>query len=73
MTDGQRVLMDAYEAENVKRYMASDYTLDFTKLEYGQLLPRDPMKRVNEYLETKQNVKGVHVLIGAFMDIFFNP
>lgn len=72
MTDGQRVLIDACEAEKVKRYVASDYSLDFTKLEYGQLFVKDPMKRVKEYLETKHHVRGVHVLIGVFMETFWS-
>jgi hypothetical protein len=57
--------------EGVKRYIASDYSLDFTKLEYGQLPSKDPMKTVKDYLSTK-TVKGVHVLIGAFMDTFWS-
>jgi len=72
MTDGQRVLVDACEEEKVERYIASDYSLDFTKLEHGQLFVKDPMKRIKEYLETKQHVKGVHVLIGVFMETFWS-
>jgi len=71
MTDGQKKLIDACELEGVKRYIASDYTLDFTKLEYGQLPSKDPMKAVKDYLSTK-TVEGVHVLIGAFMDTFWS-
>ncbi|KAF2188545.1 hypothetical protein K469DRAFT_748332 [Zopfia rhizophila CBS 207.26] len=73
MTDGQRALIDACEAENVGRYVASDYTLDFTKLGYEQLSVKDPIKRVKEHLETKHQVKGVHGLISAFMDTFWSP
>lgn len=35
MTEGQKVLVDECEAEGVPRYIASDYSLDFTKLEKG--------------------------------------
>lgn len=73
MIEGQKILVDACEAENVPRYIASDYCLDFTKLEKGQLFPKDPMIEVKEYLDGKKIVKGVHVLIGAFMDTFFSP
>ncbi|KAJ9667677.1 hypothetical protein H2201_002212 [Coniosporium apollinis] len=72
MREGQKVLIDACEAEGVPRYIASDYSLDFTKLEKGQLFPKDPMIEVKEYLDGKR-VKGVHVLIGVFMDTFFTP
>ncbi|KAJ9396413.1 hypothetical protein DTO282F9_6711 [Paecilomyces variotii] len=70
MTDGQKILIDACELEGVQRYIASDYTVDFTKLQYGQLPSKDPMILVKEYLESK-DVAGVHVLIGAFMDTFW--
>lgn len=70
MINGQRALIDACEAEAVPRYVASDYSLDFTKLELGQLPAKDPMKIVQEYLTTK-NIEGVHVLIGIFMETFF--
>lgn len=73
MNDGQKHLIDACEAQGVRRYLASDYSLDFTKLEYGQLTSKDPMKHVKEYLEKQKVVKGVHVLIGVFMDTFFSP
>lgn len=70
MIDGQKALVDACEAEGVPRYVASDYSLDFRKLGYGQLPAKDPMKYIQEYIESKPNVTGVHVLIGVFMDIF---
>ncbi|KAL5324791.1 hypothetical protein ACEPPN_005909 [Leptodophora sp. 'Broadleaf-Isolate-01'] len=73
MNDGQKHLIDACEAQGVRRYLASDYSLDFTKLEYGQLASKDPMKHVKEYLEKQKVVKGVHVLIGVFMDTFVSP
>ncbi|KAI0168334.1 nmrA-like family protein [Pestalotiopsis sp. NC0098] len=72
MTDGQKLLVDACDAENVARYVASDYCLDFTKLEYGQHPAKDPMKHVKAHLDTKKNVQGVHVLIGAFMETFWS-
>ncbi|MBE3048548.1 NAD(P)H-binding protein [Candidatus Bathyarchaeota archaeon] len=72
MTDGQKLLVDACELEGVARYIASDYSFDYTKLEYGQHPAKDPMKHVKAHLETKKNVKGVHVLIGAFMETFWS-
>lgn len=35
MTDGQKLLIDACVAEGVPRYIASDYSLDFSKLAFG--------------------------------------
>lgn len=70
MINGQKALIDACEAEAVPRYVASDYSLDFTQLEFGQLPAKDPMKHIQEYLKTTK-VQGVHVLIGIFMETFF--
>ncbi|KAJ3532623.1 hypothetical protein NM208_g8361 [Fusarium decemcellulare] len=72
MTEGQKLLVDACELEKIPRYIAGDFSLDFTKLEYGQLPSKDPMKVVKSYLETKPNVEGVHVLIGVFMETFWS-
>lgn len=71
MVDGQKSLIDACESQGVPRYIASDYSLDFTKLELGQLPAKDPMKHFQEYLDTKKSVQGTHVLIGIFMETFF--
>lgn len=73
MVDGQKALIDACEAQGVPRYVASDWSLDYTKLELGELFPKDPMKHVKAYLETKPAVKGVHILVGGFMDPVFSP
>lgn len=72
MTDAQKLLVDACDLENVPRYIASDYCIDYTKLELGQHPAKDPMKHVKAYLETKKNTKGVHVLIGAFTETFWS-
>ena len=71
MYEGQQTLIDVSIAEGVPRYLASDFALDFRGLNYGDIPPKDPMKRVQEYLEGKEaenQIKGVHVLNGAFMD-----
>lgn len=73
MLEGQKALIDACEENKVPRYIASDWALDYTKLEFGQLFVKDPMKHVKAYLETKHNVKGVHILVGGFMDPVFSP
>ena len=73
MIDGQKKLIDACDAAGVPRYVASDWALDYTKLKLGELFPKDPMIHVKAYLETKKTVKGVHVLIGGFMDPILSP
>ena len=70
MVDSQKLLIDAAEAEQVPRYIASDWALDYTKLKVGDLPAKDPMIEIKSYLETKKSVKGVHVLNGAFMELF---
>ncbi|KAH7356202.1 hypothetical protein BKA66DRAFT_473741 [Pyrenochaeta sp. MPI-SDFR-AT-0127] len=72
MTEGQKLLVDVCERENVARYIASDYSFDFTKLKYGQHPAKDPMKEVKAHLDTKNDIQGVHVLIGAFMETFWS-
>ncbi|OGM42488.1 NmrA-like family protein [Aspergillus bombycis] len=73
MIDGQKILIDACEEQGVPRYIASDWALDYTKLKLGELFPKDPMIHVHAYLATTQKVKGVHVLIGGFMEPVLSP
>ncbi|PYI00316.1 nmrA-like family protein [Aspergillus sclerotiicarbonarius CBS 121057] len=73
MVDGQKLLIDACDELQVTRYVASDWALDYTKLQLGQLFPKDPMIHVKAYLKTKANVAGVHVLIGGFMEPVLSP
>lgn len=72
MLDGQKALIDACEAAHVSRYIAGDWCLEYTKLELGQLFPKDPMIHIKSYLESKKHVKGVHILVGGFMDPQFS-
>jgi hypothetical protein len=71
MIDGQKLLVDLCEEEGVPRYIASDFTLDYRGLEYGQISIKDPMKLVQAHLESKKVVKGVHILNGMFMETFW--
>ena len=70
MIDAQKVLIDACIAENVPRYIASDYTLDYTKIGALDIPSKEPMHRIVDYLQGKP-VKGVHVMIGAFVETFW--
>ena len=71
MLNGQKVLIDASVEEKVPRYVAADYTLDYRKLEYGQVPAKDIMKDVMVYLEDKPT-KGVHIIIGCLIEVFWH-
>ncbi|KAJ4044472.1 hypothetical protein NW756_004804 [Fusarium oxysporum] len=73
MIDGQKKLIDACDEAGVPRYIASDWSLDYTKLKLGELFPKDPMIHVKAYLQTQKTTKGVHILIGGFMDPILSP
>ncbi|TEY85108.1 hypothetical protein BOTCAL_0017g00210 [Botryotinia calthae] len=76
MVDGQKVLIDACIEENVPRYIASDYTFDYRPLELGDYSAKDSSKHIHPYLQEKEkseNIRGVHILNGAFMEFVWNP
>ncbi|KAL5318106.1 hypothetical protein ACEPPN_015211 [Leptodophora sp. 'Broadleaf-Isolate-01'] len=70
MLDGQKLLIDLCEVEGVSRYIASDYTADFTKLDWGDIVVKEPMKHIKAYLDSKAKVNGVHILVGLLMEAF---
>jgi len=70
MLEAQKLLIDLCEEEGVNRYIASDYTVDYDKLDRGDLVVKNFAKDVKAYLYSKPTVKGVHVLIGIFMETF---
>lgn len=51
------------------RCIASDYTTDYTKLDWGDIEFKDPTKHIKAYLKTKKRVKGVRVPIGLLLDM----
>ena len=72
--EGQKVLIDACEAEGVDRYFASDYTLDYRGWELGDLPAKDAQIQTYRYLRDgnekgELKVKGVHLLAGPFVEI----
>jgi len=76
MTDGQKTLIEACIKEGVPRYIASDWSLDFRGLKFGDHPRKDPMKHIQAYLEEKENegkIKGVHILNGSFMEVCWAP
>jgi len=70
MLNGQKLLIDLCEEEGVPRYMASDFTTDYNGLAWGDFPWKEPMKHVKAYLDTKPKVKGVHILVGLFVETF---
>jgi hypothetical protein len=72
MVNAQKALVDACDQARVARYIASDYCLDYNQLKLGEHPAKDPMKIIHSYVQEKDHVKGVHVLIGAFMETFWS-
>ncbi|KAH9223825.1 hypothetical protein DL95DRAFT_323222 [Leptodontidium sp. 2 PMI_412] len=76
MVEGQKILIDACIAEKVPRYIASDWSLDFRRLEFGEHPRKDAMKHIQAYLEEKEGrgeINRVHILNGGFMDVVTSP
>jgi hypothetical protein len=71
MFEGQKLLIDACTEKNVPRYIAGDFSVDFTNIPYRALPPKDPCKDIMQYLESR-NIQGVHILIGVFMETFWS-
>ena len=71
MVEGQKLLIDICEEQGVARFLASDYTADYTKLDSGDIVLKDPMKYIHTYLSNRSSVKGVHVLVGLMMETFW--
>ncbi|KFY98086.1 hypothetical protein V500_01803 [Pseudogymnoascus sp. VKM F-4518 (FW-2643)] len=72
MVKGQKVLIDTCDEENIPRYVASDYAVDFTKIPAGDPFPKESTKIIFEYLKSKK-VEGVHILVGGLMETFWSP
>lgn len=69
MVEGQKVLIDACIAENVPRYIASDFSFDFRGLSMGEFPYKDCQLKIRDYLQKQEDVgtiQAVHVLNGGF-------
>lgn len=76
MINGQKHLIDACIAEGAPRCIASDGSLDFRKLGFGDHLAKDLMKHIQIYLdemEKAKKIKAVHILNAAFMEVVWAP
>ncbi len=65
---GQKNLIDAAKKQGVKRFIPSDYSADYRKLDYGDNDNLDKRKEVLEYLQ-QSGLEYTLVLNGAFMDM----
>lgn len=78
MVQGQKLLIDACVADgNDKRYLAGEWTLDYRRLEIGELDRKDGLILTKQYLDKKATelgtgMRGVHVLLGEFMESIFS-
>jgi nucleoside-diphosphate-sugar epimerase len=66
--DAQKVLLDAAIAAKVPRFIPSDYSLDFTKLEDGSNRNLDLRREFHAHLD-KALIKATSIFNGAFMDM----
>lgn len=64
---GQKNLIDAAKQQGVKRFIPSDYSVDYRKLDYGDNDNLDMRKQVFEYLQ-QSDLNYTLILNGAFMN-----
>ena len=68
IVDAQKIVLDAAVEANVKRFIPSDYSTDFTNLIVGHNRNLDFRREFHQYLD-KANIKATTVFNGAFMDL----
>ena len=66
--DTQKVIVDAAIKAGVKRFIPSDYSIDFTNLKPGENRNLDLRREFHSYLE-KIPIKVTTIFNGAFMDL----
>ncbi len=74
LVEGQKALIDACIAEGVSRYVASDWSFDHRGFKIGDLPMKDFQRHTANYLEeNKQRIQAVHILNGAYTEVFWSP
>lgn len=68
----QKNLIDVAKAQGVKRFIPSDYSVDYRKLDYGDNDNLDKRKEVLSYLQ-QSGLEYTLILNGAFMDNVGTP
>jgi nucleoside-diphosphate-sugar epimerase len=66
--DAQKLFLDAAVEANVKRFIPSDYSSDFTNLKEGQNRNLDFRRKFHEYID-KTPIKATTIFNGPFMDL----
>ena len=69
---GQKNAIDAAKKQGVKRFIPSDFSVDYRKLDYGDNDNLDMRKEVFEHLQ-KSGLEYTLILNGAFTDIIPTP
>ena len=69
---GQKNAIDAAKKQGVKRFIPSDFSVDYRKLDYGDNDNLDMRKQVLEYLQAS-GLEYTSILNGAFMDNISTP
>ncbi|KIV95208.1 hypothetical protein PV10_02887 [Exophiala mesophila] len=76
MLHGQMILIDSCIAENVPRYIASDFSFDYRGLKHGDFPFKDSQLEIHDYLarrERQGRITAVHVLNGGFFEAVLFP
>ncbi|POY39383.1 NmrA family protein [Solitalea longa] len=68
VVDTQKIVLNAAIEANVRRFIPSDYSIDFTNLIEGQNRNLDLRKEFHHYLD-KAPIKATSIFNGAFMDL----
>ena len=69
--DAQKTLLDAAITAKVPRFIPSDYSLDFTRLAYGENRNFDLRREFHEYLD-KQEIQATSIFNAAFADMLLD-
>jgi len=69
IVDTQKVLLHAAIAAGVPRFIPSDYSIDFARLEFGENRNLDFRKEFQQYLDQQMGIAATTIFIGAFADM----
>lgn len=72
VVDGQRALLAAAKRHGVRRFIPSDFSVNYFRLDYGDNLFLDDRKRFAEALQ-QSGVGYTFMLSGGFMEVMLSP
>lgn len=73
MIEGQTNLIHAAEAAGVRRFIPSDYSVDYRNLDRGDNYNLDFRKTILELLQRQSNLSYTSVQVGILTEILFSP